>query len=404
MGERTAELSVQEKVSAWWKEYDILVDLTKQQHSRWVAHTAGFLTVNTILISAAGLILARGVLQERGAVLIGLAVLGLLLAFLWFLVLCRIRVETQLRWSHLRYIEGHLERGDQGIFTSGDNYFKDKKELPFGSENPPGLPKVFGRVGASLCLRSLPVLFAALWIVVLGTSVVRSAKGGRGVKGTAHRSRTLTEEARGFKGRQTEGKARAKIEGNEVKDVANRLYWAFSTMAQTLGGAFGIFGAFVLFRLQTLTRRIGEAAKAVCGGALGGLTTEEGREADHLIAQRKWVQLQVFFREQKVTEKMRHDKQGRHFLEEFEESFSEWRGIRKLLRRSVWFTVPTIGGLFVFVAIAEWLCSVLWISWAALIISVICSVICLSYAVLTMLAVTDPQDFAGRKKEETRKA
>jgi len=55
---------------------------------------------------------------------------------------------------------------------------------------------------------------------------------------------------------------------------ATTLYYTYSTIAQTLAGAFGIIGAFVLFRLQGLNQSIREFATAAWHNL--GRTSQQG--------------------------------------------------------------------------------------------------------------------------------
>ncbi len=105
------------------QEYKILVELIKHQHTRVHDFNKTILTVNTILVSACAILLK---VDNPGLnyYLIPLCVLGIAISFVWFCVLQRMGVDTDLRWFQLRNRERLLSR-PKGIFSEGYMFFKD---------------------------------------------------------------------------------------------------------------------------------------------------------------------------------------------------------------------------------------------------------------------------------------
>ena len=64
---------------------------------------------------------------------------------------------------------------------------------------------------------------------------------------------------------------------------ATTLYYTYSTIAQTLAGAFGILGAFILFRLQSLDQSI----KGICT-AIFKAASKHTDKIKQLFAQENW--------------------------------------------------------------------------------------------------------------------
>lgn len=52
-----------------------------------------------------------------------------------------------------------------------------------------------------------------------------------------------------------------------LEGTANTLYYTLSTIAQTLSGAFALMAAFVVFKLQSTTTQIADAARPVARAA-----------------------------------------------------------------------------------------------------------------------------------------
>ena len=146
------------------------MEILKHQHTRVQDFDKTFLTANTILIGAC-VILLGGENTKLYLYLIPLCILGIAISLIWFCVMQRMKVDSDLRWFQLRNIERLLLR-PQGVFSGGYRFFKDKRlESSDGKEEPlkfpvgiKGLPAKFRVVWVGAIL---PLLFSGLYLVLI---------------------------------------------------------------------------------------------------------------------------------------------------------------------------------------------------------------------------------------------
>jgi len=176
------------------------------------------------------------------------------------------------------------------------------------------------------------------------------------------------------------------VDANTVSEVvvettkwldATTLYYTYSTIAQTLAGAFGILGAFTLFRLQSITQSIKGICTAIYNGAVcqrniikipfaeedwnGFSRAIEGRSLDEVIYDRVSISLEQF-------ENYRNKLKTRLIFRETVISY---------LKATLYLTAVTIALSLFFLPLTPVLAEWIYFSAGFLIITVILSILCL---------------------------
>jgi hypothetical protein len=153
------------------EEYKILVDLLKHQHVRVEDYFKTFLTANSIFAGAVT-VGKSPVVMNSPCVLIALCFSGIIISIVWFLVLERIALDTELRFYQLRSTERRLGHTTDGIFTSGYDFFfkREPWRSPDGKEIlkfPKGIKGALRKFRVVRTGRVLPLLFICLYVVLI---------------------------------------------------------------------------------------------------------------------------------------------------------------------------------------------------------------------------------------------
>ena len=157
-------------------ECNILVELIKHQHTRVQDFNKTILTVNTILVSACA-IFFKGDNSGLHLYLIPLCFLGITISLVWLFVLQRMKVDTDLRWFQLRYMERLLSR-PKGPFSEGYKYFNDIRstfkrielDSPDGIEtlkSPRRICFLFHKFSVFCAMKTISLLFVIPYVVFI---------------------------------------------------------------------------------------------------------------------------------------------------------------------------------------------------------------------------------------------
>ncbi|MGR3303472.1 MAG: hypothetical protein ACUZ8I_13335 [Candidatus Scalindua sp.] len=167
------------------------------------------------------------------------------------------------------------------------------------------------------------------------------------------------------------------------------LYYIYSTIAQTLAGAFGILGAFTLFRLQSITGAI----KGICTVIDVEFSFPESYEFNRLYTQEKWHDYYNKARSKERLEEIRKSTSKEH--QEMYDAYTGALGDRLLYRETIiesvkkilYQTVITIALSIILLPLSPFLSG--WLSIILLSITIICTIVCLSLYVGLVVKALD---------------
>ena len=170
-------------------------------------------------------------------------------------------------------------------------------------------------------------------------------------------------------------------------DLSNTCYYTFSTIAQTLAGAFGFLVAVVLYRIQSLEQLIPNIAETIQEDLL-----DQNRDIRNSCLRREWEALLSHLKSKvwrnecvgSVLESQERIKRG------LISKIDELRGIRTLLHVTLWVTGTVIGNSLLLIILTPFICSLAVTAYPFLIVDVMTAIACLVlFGLLTYRAVRD---------------
>lgn len=107
--------------------YKILVDWSKYQHEKMQHFNTVNIAIHTLIITAIGSIIIKEIINNKTWFLLAITtIIGIILGIIWFLGLCRCRLDVDIFYGLLRSLEKYFDQ-KQRIFTEGYNFYHCKE-------------------------------------------------------------------------------------------------------------------------------------------------------------------------------------------------------------------------------------------------------------------------------------
>ena len=159
---------------------------------------------------------------------------------------------------------------------------------------------------------------------------------------------------------------------------ATTLYYTYSTIAQTLAGAFGILGAFVLFRLQSINQSI----KEICTQLFTAVPREIKDKSKQSFALENWEDflnkidgcsfMNITFRAVEIT-----GEELENYIELLKQKINLKKAIILYLQQTVCVTAMTIALSLILLPCTPKLAQNVFVSIGFLIIVIFVSILCI---------------------------
>jgi hypothetical protein len=179
--------------------------------------------------------------------------------------------------------------------------------------------------------------------------------------------------------------------------VEYALLYTFSTIPQTVGAAFGLLAAFVLYRLQWLDRELWEQTNYLVGdwlsqelkAELGALRSRRRyRKFQHALAGAIEEYRRRMARQNVVSEDLTPWSDGKTRLENLEWAVAASEAVRTATWRALWPTALTIVCSTAAIPFAHVICGSFSLSWCFILIDLLLLTACLvTYMMLIRSAI-----------------
>ncbi len=181
------------------------------------------------------------------------------------------------------------------------------------------------------------------------------------------------------------------------------LFYTYSTIAQTLAGAFGILGAFMLFKLQSINNSIEGVCSIIYTGILTGSGRSSAKEEVRIpYVQQKWYEFYDAIKDRPFPDlfsggtRQIPDNEFETCRDKLKEALSQRSSIVRLLKSTLWITLIAISLSIVLLPLVPVLDKYFLVSCILVVITIILSMVCIvRYVNLVIKAL----DLKGNKPE-----
>lgn len=191
------------------------------------------------------------------------------------------------------------------------------------------------------------------------------------------------------------------------------LFYTYSTIAQTLAGAFGILGAFMLFKLQSISNSIEGVCTTIYNAILNNHGKSSAKEEVRVIyVQKKWHEFYNAIKDKPSSDSFRGgsrqitEKEFETHRDKLKEALSQQSSIVRRLKSTLWITLIAISLSIVLLPFVPVLDKYFLVSFILVVITISLSIVCIvCYVNLVIKALylkgNKPEPKQG-KQEKTR--